>query len=204
MGIAERKRQAADEADSKLLEGVKGLSLSEYSGDNIVELDDDFISAVAIEGDSFTQAIIAITARHNFDRAKKELAYYEKEKAKIPGFTERTQHYFNHSRNLIDAIAAHKNIPNFELLRTAKKKALREQVILYLKNLQETLIRIERVDNDLKVQDVRSTVWVVRTFGFCFITIIFAISLKDAVNILKYPLDVIVDAVVNYIFFTLL
>tara|TARA_B100001248_G_scaffold262329_1_gene257577 strand:- start:1875 stop:2453 length:579 start_codon:yes stop_codon:yes gene_type:complete len=152
-----------------------------------VELNDDFVSSIGFYRDSIKKAILALAAEGSYETAKQELKFYQETNNKIPGFRVRTEHYFNHIKELLDAIQNLKNFPNFDALRAAQQKQIRERIITYAEDLSSVLGRIDKVTNDLKIQDVRSTLWVVRAFSIMIMVIFMCLAVKEAIHIAPTP-----------------
>lgn len=111
------------------------------------------------------------TLRHNvlkwvlderYDRAIQELKDFASRPSPYPKFNERVERYLNHSVDLIYAIKAKRNFPGINSLTRAKQQELREKFKEHFKELQAILQRVEKVETDLRIDDVRSTIYVVR------------------------------------------
>ncbi len=76
-----------------------------------------------------------------------------------------------HSVDLIYAIKAKRNFPGISSLTRAKQQELREKFKAHFKELRLILIRVEKVDADLRIEDARSTIYVVRALWIATIAI---------------------------------
>jgi len=157
-----------------------------------VEVHEDFVSSITNYSDSLKKAVIALASDGNFEAAKREVSAYQQIQNKTPGFKQRTEHYFNHVRELLDAIQNLKNFPNFDTLRAAQQKQIRERVIIYVEDLSSVLGRVDKITNDLKIQDVRSTTWVVRAFSICLMLFFMMLALREAIALAPTPAGIFV------------
>lgn len=164
------------------------------------EIHQDFISSMRSYGDSLKKTVLTLASHGNFEAAKRELAFYQKSENRMPGFEARSRHYVRHCMDLLDAIYNLKNIPNMDSLRAAQQKAIRERIIRYAEDLSSTLGRVEKVTNDLRIQDIRSTLWVLRTFSLCIITLFCLMAFKEAFYSLSSPLGSLVSEITQKIF----
>lgn len=125
----------------------------------------DLEGQLAVKGgrpDSLRSTILSFVAKDKFDVAVRELRYYQQYKSDISVFHERTERYFDHCEELILAVKAKKGFPNIEALPMAKRQEIFERIQQHFDELQNILRRIEQIENDIKVQDARSTVWVIQ------------------------------------------
>ena len=120
-------------------------------------------------------------------------AFREEKKNKMPFFEVKSSRYFRYIIQLIEAIEEHKTIPNFDQLPAGQQKKVHEQVFGYFDELNNTLKRVEKVIHDLKVQDVRSTIWVLKTFSFCVAVILSVSAVVEAYTFLGNPFRVLVQ-----------
>lgn len=153
-------------------------------------------------GDTISKIILSLVIDDRFDSAMNEIQYYQQLKAKTPLFAGKTNSHFRSAVAIIRDIREKRNIPNFDRLRSGKQKEVRDQVIKQVKHLKDILTKIEQVDHDLKIQDVRSTVWVLKTFTFCSVTLVFFVAIYEAVQILNSPVKAVVVQVMNLLFYS--
>jgi ElaB/YqjD/DUF883 family membrane-anchored ribosome-binding protein len=79
----------------------------------------------------------------------------------------------NHCVDLIHAIKAKRNFPGLSSLTRAKQQELREKFRDHFKELKSTLKKIEKVTTDLRIQDARTTIYVVKASWYSIATIFF-------------------------------
>lgn len=187
--------EAAENLSEEELAGVAELS-------EVIESEDteDLQSYIAKEyGDhknteGFRHDILTMVSAGKYRAVLTEIAAFQEEKNKaMPHFNVKSGRYFQYINQLIEAIREHKTIPNFDQLPAGQQKKIHEQVFSYFDELNNTLKRVESVIHDLKVQDVRSTIWVLKTFSYCVMVVLSVTAFVEAVNFLGNPLAVLLS-----------
>ncbi len=159
--------------------------------------------------DSLRTSILAMVVAENYDRSKEELLAYVELKDAFPQFQERAQRYMQHCVELIQAIQTKRNFPGLATLSLAKQQEIHEKVLQHFEELKTNLKLIEKCEREQKLNDVRSTVWVVRMFCMCMIALLFAgllVDIKDGAFMSFWPvtdrlLDHVTERFVNLIHF---
>ncbi len=113
------------------------------------------------------QGILQLVANNEYDSAVDELQLYVDHKTKYPLFQQRVETYVRHCKNLIYAIQAKRNFPSSVVLSYARQQELSEKVREHFEELKHYLKKIERVEREVKLDDMRSTVWVLKTLTYC-------------------------------------
>lgn len=129
--------------------------------------------------DSLRFKVLSWVLNEDYDKSVSELKEFLAQPSEYPEFKERVERYIHHSIDLIFAIKAKRNFPGINSLTRAKQQELREKFKEHFKELQQILMRVEKVETDLRISDVRSTIYVVRALWIAAISIIFlAFSLE--------------------------
>ena len=115
---------------------------------------------------------LTLVLSENYDRAINELRTFLGSPSDYPNFKEKVTRYVNHSIDLIYAIKAKRNFPGIGSLTRAKQQELREKFKEHFKELRYILIRIENVEKNLKIEDARSTIYVIRTIWISALAIV--------------------------------
>jgi hypothetical protein len=82
--------------------------------------------------------------------------------SEYPQFKERIERYVAHSIDLIHAIRAKRRFPGLGNLTIAKQQELGDKFREHYNELQKVLKKIEKIQIELRLEDIRSTVWVVK------------------------------------------
>lgn len=122
--------------------------------------------------DSLRYSILTWVLDERYDRAIQELRDFIERESPYPNFHEKIERFVNHSVDLIYAIKAKRNFPGINSLTRAKQQELREKFKEHFKELQFVLVRIEKVETDLRINDVRSTIYVVKALWVAGIAIV--------------------------------
>ncbi|GIL17495.1 MAG: hypothetical protein BroJett040_12460 [Oligoflexia bacterium] len=114
------------------------------------------------KADTLRYNVLVFVVDENYDRAIAELKEYLEIESEYPRFHEKIERYIRHAVDLVNAIRAKRKFPGAHSLTVAKQQELNERFHEHFNELQHILKRIEKVEHDMKVEDVRSTVYVVK------------------------------------------
>jgi ribosome-binding protein aMBF1 (putative translation factor) len=123
---------------------------------------------IAERMNSLRSSVLGAVVSEDYDQAKEELKAYVDYKTNYPQFQERANRYVDHCSDLIQAIQTKRNFPGLASLSLAKQQAIHEKVLEHFEELKQNLKQIEKVEREHKVDDLRTTVWVLR--AACHVT----------------------------------
>lgn len=112
--------------------------------------------------DSLRYNILAWVLDERYDKAIEELKDFLERDSEYPNFKEKITRFIYHSIDLIYAIKAKRSFPGINSLTRAKQQELREKFKEHFRELNMVLKIVEKVQTDLRVTDVRSTIYVVK------------------------------------------
>lgn len=112
--------------------------------------------------DSFRYSILTSVLNENYDKAIEDLKGFLERPSEYPNFKSKITRFITHSIDLIYAIKAKRSFPGINSLTRAKQQELREKFKGHLRELQYVLKIIEKIQGDLRIEDVRSTIYVVK------------------------------------------
>lgn len=148
--------------------------------------------------DSLRRHILTWVLEERYDKAIGGLREFLEAESIYPNFRPRVERYISHSIDLIYAIKAKRSFPGINSLTRAKQQELREKFKDHFRELQHMLKTIEKVQFDLRLQDVRSTVYVVKALWIAGIAVILLAFWIDFVHgIAGAGLHVVDDALVH-------
>ncbi len=159
--------------------------------------------------DSLRAAILSLVVNENYQRAEDEMVAYVALKTAFPGFQERAERYIQHCLELIKAIQTKRRFPGIASLSLARQQEIYERVLAHFEDLKRHLAHIEKLEREQKLDDVRSTVWVVKASVYC-VTFIFLVGLwvdihggafSEVVAVTDSLMDSAIGAIVNFIKF---
>lgn len=117
--------------------------------------------------DNLRHTILSYVTDEKYDLAVEELKRYLDSKPQYPQFKERTERYVSYGAELIQAIRAKRSFPGWNALNMSKQKDLFERAIEHFEDLKVTLTKIEVIEKEVRVEDMRSTVWVIQALVIC-------------------------------------
>lgn len=121
--------------------------------------------------DSLRQTILKLVVSENYDRAKEDLKVYIESYGDLPIFRDRVAPFVTNSNELIQAIRTKRNFPGLGSLSLAKQQEIHERVLNHFEELKSHLKRIEKIEKDIRLADVRSTSWFVKTSFYSILAI---------------------------------
>jgi hypothetical protein len=148
--------------------------------------------------DTLRYNILSLAAEGNYERASKELGDYVELKREYPQFRDRVSRYISHCNDLLNAIKAKKSFVGYRSLSMSKQQELRQRAFDHLEELKDTLKRIEAIETQLRLEDIRSTVWVVKTFVVCTIVVLTLAFVRELTSGIIYSASVVLDQVSSH------
>lgn len=165
---------------------------------------DDFKSRlearVGKKNDRLENTVLSFVAKDKFDVAVRELRFYQEIMKDLSPFVDRTSRVFDHCEELILAIKAKKSYPAMDTLPMGKRQEMLERVQEHFDELQRLLKRIEQVENDIRIQDTRSTVWVVQAIVISSMMIVILAVILEAFRTMGMPITVVYEDVQEVLF----
>ncbi len=154
--------------------------------------------------DSLRHHVLSWVMHQNYEKAIEKLKEYIDTASEYPQFQEKTTRFVSHCIDLVYAIKAKRNFPGLNSLTHSKQKELSDKYKLHIKELQGTLMRIEQIYENLRIRDVRSTVYVIKAAWICCFAIVAFAFLLELYNGLASTSNTVVlefvDRLLNLIF----
>lgn len=123
------------------------------------------------QGDTFRYNVLSYVVEGNYDRAIQEIKNFLDSDFEHPSFKGRVERFLFHAIDLVNAIRAKRNFPGAHMLTMAKQKDLNEKFMVHFQELQYLLKKVEKIQRDVRMEDVRSTVFIVRALIHSMIVI---------------------------------
>lgn len=108
--------------------------------------------------DSLRHHVITMIRDENYDRAVEHLQSFLERPSDYPRFKGRVERYIGHAIDLVRAIEMKRNFPGLGRMTAARQQDLKLKVKQHIDELVYSLKKVERVEVNLKIEDVRSTV----------------------------------------------
>ena len=169
------------------------MSAAEKKDETFEEFSKRLQKKISGRSDGLRNTILSFVARDKFDTAVKELRYYQQYKSDLTPFIDRTERLVDHCEELILAIKAKKAFPNIDQMPMGKRQELFERVQDHFDELQNVLKRVEQIENDIRVQDSRSTVWVLQALIVCSMIVVIVAIVNEALQTMGLSFNVVLD-----------
>lgn len=154
--------------------------------------------------DSPRHTIISQVANENYQRAIDEVKRWRESKEDFPQFAARSERYLSYCIDLINATKAKRSFPGLQYLGMSKQQELFDRAMEHFEDLKQTLKKIEKIEREVQLEDLRSTVWVIKALIYCCFAILvvgFLIELSRGVlPATMIVVDDVFGGLTNYVF----
>lgn len=138
------------------------------------------------KADSLRYNILTWVLDERYDRSIQEMRDFIEKPSDYPNFKDKAERYVSHAIDLIYAIKAKRNFPGIASLTRAKQQELREKFKEHFRELQIVMKKIEKIQVDLRIEDARSTIYVIRALwisGFAIAALAFVLEVVNGLAI---------------------
>jgi hypothetical protein len=154
--------------------------------------------------DTFRHNILSHVATEAYTTAIDEIKEYADSKGEYPAFKDRAGRYASYAIDLVNAIKAKRSFPGLQHLSMSKQQELFDRAMEHFEDLKHTLRKIEQVDREVRLEDVRSTVWVVKAVVYSVTVLLTVGFLLETSKGVIPAIDVLLDQsfgdVTNWVF----
>lgn len=179
-------------------------SLAGASYDADIESQEDLESKLSesISGrlDGLRYTILSLVVEGRYDTAIAEISFYANSEQKLHVFRTKAQRYLNHCEELIRAVESKIKFCQTKTITRSQKHQLYVMVMKHFHELTDSLKKIERIENDIRVNDLKSTVWVLKAFIMCTGILIMFGMIREALMTMHDPFMVVINDSVEFIF----
>lgn len=147
------------------------------------------------KADTLRFNVATYVAEENYEKAIDELKCYLEQDSVYPKLKQKIERYILHAIDLVHAIRAKRKFPGASALTMAKQQELNDRFIAHFSELQYILKKIEKCKEDLKQDDIRSTVWVLRALTYSIFAIVAVAFAMEVSNGLFHTALLVVDDV---------
>ncbi len=116
--------------------------------------------------DTLRYNILTFVINEEYDRAIAYLKDYLDKESVYATFKSKIERYIQHSIDLIFAIRTKRNFPGLNLLTRTKQHELKEKFKEHFQELKFVIKKIEKCEDDLRLNDIKSTQIVVKSIWF--------------------------------------
>lgn len=143
--------------------------------------------------DSLRYNVMSFLREENYDRAVHEIEQFMTKESDFPNFRGRVQRYLEHCASLVRAVEMKRNFPGSNRLTAAKQQDLKLKIKQHIDELVYCLKKVEQVEAHLRLEDIRSTVLIVRAVVFSTIMIALLAFILEASRGMAWNAIVVID-----------
>lgn len=148
---------------------------------------------------SLRQLILSAVVEEKYDKAISGLNEYMSSKPEYPDFKERCERYAEYAIELIQAIRTKRSFPGWNALNMSKQKELFERALHHFEDLKATLVKIEVIEREVRMEDVRSTVWVVKAVVYAVSVLLFIVFVKEMTGGVIPAADTVLESTTSHV-----
>ncbi len=160
-------------------------------------LNRDLSRNVVGKANGLRHVILSSVVDGNYDGAIKELRLYEDLNSTLPIFKVHSERYFSHCEELIRAIDSKIKFSGSKSITRTQKQDLHAMVRKHFRALSDSLRQVETIENNIRVQDLRSTIWIIKAAILSVSTLLAFFAFMEARGSLIQPILNFLDTTVN-------
>jgi len=149
--------------------------------------------------DGLRHTVLSLVVEGKYDTAIAELNFYLTSDQKLQVFKVKAERYINHCEELIRAVESKIKFCQTRTITRSQKHELYSMVTKHFNELTDSLKKIERIENDIRVNDLKSTVLVLKAFVMCSGLLILFGAFNEFFFKMCIPYMVIVNDIVVWI-----
>jgi hypothetical protein len=157
-----------------------------------------------IAPDELKRNVLVFVTDGNYDEAISLLHRFLAIESDYPNYKSKTERFVKHSIDLINAIRAKKNFPGLNMLTRSKQQEIGDKITDHYNELQFSLSRVGVVLQQIKREDVRSTLWLFRSLvyaGWLIMIIALLVEVSGGLyRIGSIVIDDVVEKFLNWLF----
>ena len=141
--------------------------------------------------------VLTFVINEEYDRAIKSLKEFLESDSEYPNFRLKVERYLLHAVDLIYAIRTKRNFPGISSLTRTKQQELRDKFKEHFKELRFMMKKIEDSMEELRLNDVKSTSIVVKSFWLSVVIVFSAGLTIEMVNGMGHSIEVVVGGYID-------
>ena len=171
---------------------------------DVIEEESGVSSTEIRNGNGLVRVILGYVVGSQYEKANRSLEDYILAHNEYPNYEDRVARYKQHCSELIAAIKVKRSMSVVAGLSNAKQHELREKVYQHFRELKSYLDKIERILQELRLEDVRATVWFVKALCVGGATIFSVLLVREVLDgglmSLLYVTQDVLDKSVSFLF----
>ncbi|PWU15380.1 MAG: hypothetical protein C5B49_11865 [Bdellovibrio sp.] len=145
------------------------------------------------KADTLRYNVMSFLREENYERAVFELEAFLKKPSDFPNFHDKVERYIQHGVALVRAVEMKRNFPGINQLTVAKQQDLKLKIKQHIDELVFVLKKVEGVEAQMRIEDIRSTVLVVRAAVLSIFAVAIVAFVVDLSRGLLWNFIVVVD-----------
>ena len=147
--------------------------------------------------DSYRYVILSLVGKEEYDKASAKIREYTESMPDYPNFKARSGRFLEYALDLVNGIKVKRGFPGFASLPGAKQRDLFERAMDHFKDLVATLKKVEGVESEVRLEDLRSTIWVIQAVVWCSFAIAVVMFMKEVSKGVLPSVDIVITDAAN-------
>ena len=122
--------------------------------------------------DSLRYNVFQRVAAEQYPKAIELLKTYVDSHPEFPSFKTKAARYLEYSVDLVNGIKAKKSFPGLANLPMNKQEELFSKANEHFEDLKLTIRKVEQIERDVRIEDKRATVWVIKALNHSIMAIV--------------------------------
>ncbi len=112
--------------------------------------------------DSFRRSVLQRVSSEQYAPAIESIKQYKDSNPDYPQFKQKTERYLDYAADLVNGIKAKRSFPGIANLPMSKQEELFSRAYDHFEDLKATIRRVEKVELEVRLEDRRATIWIVK------------------------------------------
>ncbi len=143
--------------------------------------------------DTMRYNVLTMVINEEYDRAVMTLKDFMNMDSPYPNFKLKIERYGLHCIDLVNAIRAKRNFPGLSALTRTKQQELKDKFKDHFRELRFTLKKIESGLEELRINDVKSTKLVIKSFWYALMVVFVTGFFLEVIRGLGYTTQVVLN-----------
>ncbi len=155
-----------DLSETNELNELTELNEVDFNQKNSISSENKKTNSKIIEVSDLRNNVLNAIADDKFDLAITCFQNFLNQPSDFPQFRNRMERLVSHCIDLVNAIRAKKNFPGMSSLTRSKQQELAEKTTDHYNELQQTMTKMDKIILQFKREDMRSTLWILRSIVY--------------------------------------
>lgn len=133
------------------------------------------ISRADLKRVGLLRVVLTYVVDGRYDEGLRVIKDHVENKREYPDFRDRTERLVNYCEEIIQSIRQKREHLTNSSVSNSKQHEIREKVQLFFKELKKALVAMEQVEREMRVEDIKTTVWVVKAGTYSIVCVFFVL-----------------------------